>query len=181
MKIYLNEFIKSDLYRYYGKTDLNTLLKAYLKNATFRTQVSIRLCQSKSKIEVFFGKILYKINRNKKNISISPQTKIGYGLYIGHNGPVIINPTAAIGNNVNLSQYTTIGANEGKAATIGNNVYIGPNVCVVEDVSIEDNVTIGAGAIVTKDLPKNATAAGNYARVLNFKNPARYIKNKWKA
>lgn len=109
MKIYLNEFIKSDLYRYYGKTDLNTLLKAYLKNATFRTQVSIRLCQSKSKIEVFFGKILYKINRNKKNISISPQTKIGYGLYIGHNGPVIINPTAAIGNNVNLSQYTTIG------------------------------------------------------------------------
>ncbi|WP_220450672.1 hypothetical protein [Megamonas funiformis] len=60
--------------------------------------------------------------------------KIGYGLYIGHGGPVIINPTAVIGNNVNLSQFTTIGSNEGKAAIIGDNVYIGPQVVLLQNL-----------------------------------------------
>lgn len=107
------------------------------------------------------------------------QTKVGYGLYIGHCGPVVVNPTAVIGNNVNLSQFTTIGSNHGKAAVIGDNVYIGPCVCVVEDIRIGDNVTIGAGSVVTKSIPDNATAVGNYAKVINYDNPGRYILNRW--
>lgn len=63
---------------------------------------------------------------------------------------------------------------------IGDNVYIGPSSCIVEDVAIGNNVTIGAGSIVTKNIPDNATAAGNYAKVLNFNNPGRYIQNPWK-
>ena len=120
-----------------------------------------------------------KFNRTKILIQIPVETSIGYGLYIAHSGPVIINPSTVIGNNCNLSQFTTIGSNEGHAAHIGNNVYLGPSVCVVEDVTIGDNVTIGAGSVVTKDIPDNATAAGNYAKVLNYHNPARYIKNRW--
>lgn len=116
---------------------------------------------------------------NKNHIQIPLETKIGYGFYIGHGGPVIINGTAIIGNNCNISQFTTIGANEGKAAVIRDNVYIGPNVCIVEDVLIKDNVTIGAGSVVCKNLPENATVAGNYAKVLNFNNPGRYIENRW--
>lgn len=56
----------------------------------------------------------------------------------------MVNPTAVIGNNCNLSQFTTIGSNYDKAATIGDNVYIGPNVCILEDVHIGSQVTIGA-------------------------------------
>ncbi|AFR22736.1 MULTISPECIES: transferase [Lactobacillus] len=69
--------------------------------------------------------------------------------------------------------------NEEQAATIGDNVYIGPSVCVVEDVKIGNNVTIGVGNVVTKDIPDNATAVRNYARVLNYRNSGRYIGNKW--
>lgn len=50
---------------------------------------------------------------------------------------------------------------------------------MVEDVSIGDNATIGAGSVVTKDIPSNATAAGNYAKVLNFNKPGRYIHNRY--
>ena len=46
-------------------------------------------------------------------------------------------------------------------------------------LTIGDNVTIGAGSVVTKDIPDNATAAGNYAKVLSYKDPGRYIKNRW--
>ena len=35
------------------------------------------------------------------------------------------------------------------------------------------------GSIVTKNAENNATIAGNYAMVLNFNNPVRYINNKW--
>ncbi len=125
------------------------------------------------------GNILWKFNKQKNQIQLPLSCKVGYGLYIGHGGPIVVNPTVTIGNNVNLSQFTTIGSNHEKAATIGDNVYIGPNVCIVEDVTIGNNVTIGAGSVVTKSIPENATAAGNYAKVLNYNDPGRYIKYRW--
>ena len=104
---------------------------------------------------------------------------VAYGLYIGHGGPVIINPTAVIGNNCNLSQFVTIGAIDGNAAEIGDNVYIGPNCCLIENVRIGNNVTIGSGSVVTHDIPDNATVAGNYAKVLNYDRPGKYVENRW--
>ena len=175
----MNEYIKSDLYRYYGKSNLLTFFKGYLINRGFRFQCAFRLCQDKG-LKKIFGYFLWTISRTKKDINLPLKTKVGYGLYIGHGGPIVVNPTAVIGNNCNLSQFTTIGSNHDKAAIIGDNTYIGPNVCIVEDVKIGKNVTIGAGSIVTKDIPDNATAVGNYAKVINYNKPGRYIKNKWK-
>ena len=165
------EYIKSDCYRYLGKANAKAIVSLYFHDKTFRWQVAFRLYKATGILR-FVGKVLWKLNRNS-NIVIKPCTSIGYGLYIGHGGPIVISPTAVIGNNCNLSQFTTIGANDTRAATIGDNVYIGPGTCIVEDVNIGNNVTIGAGSVVTKDIPDNATAAGNYAKVLNYNNPGR--------
>lgn len=173
----MNEFLKSDLYRYSGKKSIKSFLDCYRKEAGFRFSVAYRLINSKG-LEKIVGIFLWVI-RNKQLIQISRHTKIGYGLYISHGGPVVVNPTTIIGSNCNLSQFVTIGSNEAKAAVIGDNVYIGPNCCIVEDVEIGNNVTIGAGSVVTKNLPENSTCAGNYAKVLNFNNPGRYIQNKY--
>lgn len=173
----MNKLIKSDLYRYRGNTSLKSFINCYRKEAGFRFSVAFRLINSKG-FEKVLGIILW-IFRNKQLIQIARTTKIGYGLYISHGGPVVVNPTTVIGDNCNLSQFVTIGSNESKAAVIGDNVYIGPNCCIVEHVEIGNNVTIGAGSVVTKDLPKNSTCAGNYAKVLNYNNPARYIQNKY--
>ena len=55
-----------------------------------------------------------------------------------------------------------------KPITVGNRVYIGVNTILLPGVTIGDNVIIGAGSVVTKDLKSNGVYAGN---------PARYIKS----
>ena len=176
----MNDYIKSDLHRYYGKHDFVTFLKAYLLNRAFRFQYAFRMCQTTG-LSRLFGLFLWRLNRTKNQIQILRNTKIGYGLYIAHAGPIVVHPTAVIGNNCNLSQFTSIGSNENHAAVIGDNTYIGPNVSIVENVHIGNSVTIGAGSVVTKDIPDNATAAGNYAKVLNYNDPGRYILNRWES
>ena len=53
-----------------------------------------------------------------------------------------------------------------KPITVGNDVWIGGNVVVMQGVTIGDNVIIGAGSVVTKDIPSNSIAAGNPCKVL---------------
>ncbi len=174
----MNDYIKSDITRYYGSYNLKNFIKGIL-HAPIRFQVIFRLCQDRG-IKKYVALVMWKLNRTKRTIQLPRTTKVGYGLYIGHGGPIVINPTTIIGNNCNLSQFTTIGSNSSHAATIGDNVYIGPNVCIVEDVVIGNNVTIGAGSVVTKDIPDNATAVGNYAKVINYNNPGRHVNRRWK-
>ena len=112
-------------------------------------------------------------------IEIPLKTEIGYGLYLGHPRCIVINKGARIGNNVNLSQFLSIGTNNDTPAVIGDCVYIGPMCCLVENVKIGNNATIGAGAVVVKDVEENATVAGVPAHILNYDNPGRFIKNKF--
>ncbi len=164
--------IASDLFRLCGSSTFRDMGIMYLKNKSFRYMVAFRIAQRGGVI----GKVLW-ITRPRCGIDIGLGATIGEGLYIGHNGPVVINGTAKIGSNCNLSQFTTIGSNHEHAATVGDNVYIGPGVCIVEDVHIGSGATIGAGSVVVHDVPENATVAGNPARVLNYRCPGRFIKN----
>lgn len=50
--------------------------------------------------------------------------------------------------------------------TIGNNVWIGGGVHICPGVTIGDNSVIGAGSVVTKDIPANVVAVGNPCRIL---------------
>lgn len=50
--------------------------------------------------------------------------------------------------------------------TVGNNVWIGAHVCVLPGVSIGDNTVIGAGSVVTKNIPANVLAYGNPCKVI---------------
>ena len=175
----MNEYIRSDLFRCYGKADLITLIRAMFEDPGFNYMFWLRLCNNRG-ITRFLALPIHKVKRTFGKINIGYRCKIGYGFYIGHGGPCIISDSAVIGNNCNISQFCTIGSNEGIAANIGDNVYIGPNVCIVENVKIGNNVTIGAGSVVVKDLPENATAVGNPARVVHYNNESKFIKNRWK-
>ncbi len=49
---------------------------------------------------------------------------------------------------------------------VGNNVYIGINAIIMPGVTIGDNCIIGAGSIVTRDIPSGSVAVGSPARVI---------------
>ena len=174
-------YIKSDLVRYTGKYSLKIALFQYFRNPSFKYSFWLRLTHHPNVFFRFWAILMHRRLSIKYLIQIPRKTKIGYGLYIGHHMALVVAPSTKIGNNVNLSQFTTIGSNHNQAATIGDNVYVGPNVNLVENVVIGDNATIGAGSVVTKDVPKNATVAGVPARVLNYSNPGRYVNRRWKA
>jgi acetyltransferase-like isoleucine patch superfamily enzyme len=50
--------------------------------------------------------------------------------------------------------------------SVGNNVWIGAQSIILSGVTIGDNSIIGAGSVVTRDIPANVVAAGNPCRVL---------------
>lgn len=53
-----------------------------------------------------------------------------------------------------------------KEVKIGNDVWIGGNAVINLGVTIGDNVVIGSGSVVTKDIPSNVVAAGNPCKVI---------------
>lgn len=171
------DFIISDNYRVTGRMEgAWTLVLRNLRHFDDSVLFWLRLCQYKGLFFRLFCYIFLRVSK-RVNIYIPPMTRIGFGLDIGHGLSMIINGGTIIGSNVSLSHFISIGTNHNTPAIIGDNVYIGPNSSIVEDVCVGSNVTIGAGAVVTKDIPSNATAVGCPAKVRNYNAPARYINN----
>lgn len=90
----------------------------------------------------------------------------GAGLYLGHYGTIVVNPSVRIGENCTIHVCVNIGMG---GSIIGNNVYISPGVKIVKPVHIGDNVTIGANAVVNKDFPDNCVIAGIPAKIIKMK------------
>ncbi|WP_085543631.1 sugar O-acetyltransferase [Dethiosulfovibrio salsuginis] len=133
------------------------------------------------------GRILGKVG---KNAYIEPPFRCDYGsnieigddFYANYNCIILDVAKVTIGNNVMLAPNVAIytaghpihpdsrksGYEYGIPITIGNNVWIGGNVVVNPGVSIGHNAVIGAGSVVTRDIPDNAIAVGNPCRVVRY-------------
>ena len=111
----------------------------------------------------------------QKGIMCDPGDNIG--IYINAYGGL------KLGNNVNIGQNTTITTTnhniydhrktgEKKGITIGDNVWIGANCCIVAGVTIGSNVTIGAGCTIRKNIPSNSLVIqSENSIIINKKKP----------
>ena len=97
------------------------------------------------------------------NSKIPYQAKIGRESTFGYGGMgVVIHSKSIIGENCTICQQVTIGGGNSRfpgVPVIGNNVYIAKGSIVMGGITIGNNVTIGANAVVTKPVPDNAIVA----------------------
>lgn len=84
---------------------------------------------------------------------------------------IVIHKDVKIGKNCRIYQNVTIGGPKNNIVPIlGDNVFVAPNSCIIGNITIGDNVTIGAGSVVVKSIPSNVIVAGNPAVVIKNKN-----------
>lgn len=111
---------------------------------------------------VHFGKNVYA----NFNLTIVDDTHVYVGDYTMF-GP---NVTIATAGHPILPELRQKGMQYNFPVHIGKNCWIGAGVSIVPGITIGDNVVIGAGSIVTKDLPSNVVAVGNPCKVLREVN-----------
>ena len=93
-------------------------------------------------------------------------TDIGGGLLIQHGFSTIIS-AARIGRDCKIYHHVTLGFNHAlEAPVLGDNVEVCCGAKILGGVTIGDNVLVGAGAVVTHDVPPNSVVAGVPARVI---------------
>lgn len=108
---------------------------------------------------------------------------IGYGSIIGDKSILDARNGIRIGNNVNFSTgvsiwteqhsykdpYFRLISDSGFGVEIGDRAWIGPNVTILHSVNIGEGAVVGAGAVVTKDVPPFSLVAGVPAKVIGHR------------
>ncbi|WP_071442082.1 serine O-acetyltransferase EpsC [Traorella massiliensis] len=121
----------------------------------------------------FVARLFGQMGRFWTNIEIHPGATIGKGLIIDHGTGCVIGETAVIGDDCLLYHGVTLGGNGKERAkrhpTLKNHVMVGCNASVLGNITIGNNVQIGANSVVVKDIGDDQVAYGMAASIKEVK------------
>lgn len=124
-----------------------------------------------------------------KNITLGNDLYINFGCTLLDCGQITIGNNTLLGPNVSMysanhsldAEERIAGALIPEPITIGNRVWIGGGTTILSGVTIGDDSVIGAGSVVTRDIPAGVVAAGNPCKVIRKitdKDKIGFIKTK---
>jgi serine O-acetyltransferase len=118
----------------------------------------------------FAAKLMLLIARILTGVEIHPAANIGPGLFIDHGCGVVIGETAIIGSNCILFHGCTLGGTGKELGkrhpTIGDRVVVGAGAKVLGNITLGNDVKIGAGSVVVKSATDNCTIVGIPGRAI---------------
>lgn len=117
-------------------------------------------------VEIQKGASIGKHCKISSHTFICEGVRIGNGVFVGHNVsfindlyPRAVNPDGSLQTEADWSVVETV---------VGDRVSIGTSATILGGVHIGDGAMIGAGSVVTKDVPPRAVVAGNPARIIRY-------------
>jgi len=165
----MNDYLQSVIDRDpAAKSKLGVVLTYPGVKAVFFHQIAHFFCVAKFDL---IARIISQFSRFLTGIEIHPKAKIGKNLFIDHGMGVVIGETSEIEDNVTIYHMVTLGGispsidsddqrNVKRHPTLKNNVVVGSGAQILGPVVVGENAKIGANAVVTKDVPKNAVMVG---------------------
>ncbi len=116
------------------------------------------------------ARMVSHVNRWLTGVEIHPGARFGRRVFIDHGMGVVVGETAEIGDNCLLYKGVVLGGttlSKGKRhPTLGRNVVIGSNACLLGNITIGDHVRVGSNSVVIRDVPSGATVVGVPARLV---------------
>ncbi|MGG1676766.1 serine O-acetyltransferase [Neobacillus sp. NRS-1170] len=148
-------------------TLMGRLLIGTSSRAVFIFRLSSWCHQHKLKV---FAKFFWYLNILLHSCDISPAADIGSNFFMYHTVGVVIGAITA-GTGLRVFQNVTVGENNFSKIVpkIGNNVTLYAGSVVVGEITIGNEVMVGANSVVLKNLPNNCTAVGVPCRVIDNK------------
>jgi len=121
----------------------------------------------------FIPRYISDIARQMTAIEIHPGAEIGSDFFIDHGAGVVIGETAEIGNNVTLYAGVVLGGTslekKKRHPTLGDNVVVGTGAKILGPVTIGNNVRVGANSVVVNDIPPNSVVVGVPGKIISRK------------
>lgn len=177
----LKEYIEKDKKRYSLK-NIPKIKDWILHNEkwySYRYIIALRHVEyyinakKKKDVRFIYWWFRYKRLGFKMRYNIAPNT-IGPGLKIYHTGDFIwVGKSCKIGKNCTLRPGVVFGRKkvtpQANYVTVGDNCEFGVGAKIIGNITIGDNVSVGANAVVTKDIPNNAIVVGIPAKIIKIK------------
>jgi serine O-acetyltransferase len=111
--------------------------------------------------------LLQSASSEQLQVSIHPSASIGTSVFLDHATGIIVGASVSIADAVTIMQNVTVGRNGGRAPTIGRGVLLSTGATILGDLNVGDYAKVGAGSVVTRDVPAGCTAIGVPARLTN--------------
>jgi len=155
-----------------GKSNLRNLISSYLLDPGFKCVALYRIQQALTEKWPRMSLLISSLNLRLTGAQFCVGASIGQGLIVRHPVGIVIGGGVVIGENCILAQGVTVGQSTitvgavNEYPKLGNRVSVGANAILLGNISIGDDVTIGAMTLVKMDLDNGVTAVGNPSRLI---------------